>query len=115
MRVAGTVEAGVSAALCAELFNENSKRGRGVRLARNLARSGETDHIAGRPGYRPGHPVVQSRVSQEVDIPGAAQRGGAAAICAAAAGACGYYGGNYNNGCYQDSHRNWVYPNQHQC
>jgi len=36
MRVAGTVEAGVSAALCAELFNENSKRG--VRLARNLAR-----------------------------------------------------------------------------
>jgi len=36
--VAGTVEAGVSAALYAELFNENSKRGRGVRLARNLAR-----------------------------------------------------------------------------
>ena len=36
-----------------------------------------------------------------------------AAVGAAAAGAYGYYGGYYNNGCYQDGYGNVVCPGQY--
>ena len=34
-------------------------------------------------------------------------------VGAAAAGAYGYYGGQYNNGCYRDSYGNVVCPGQY--